>query len=211
MHHLLGGPLRQLFAVQLLIEGVAQGGLVVAEEDHQGGLVALAVVGDKLLQGQVALLHQVQELLRRPVRRLQIAGQLDVLGQVAPPLGVAAVVLHGDIKEEGGVLAFCGLVNHLVVRLVGDVAPDDVGVGDVLLVHLPVEVQILVGQHPVPAGGLIGVEGGGGVALAPGQGCQGGHALLHIELVGHRVRGLEQAGKAGEVLKLDGGGAAPGD
>ena len=33
-----------------------------------------------------------------PVRRLQIAGQLDVPGQVAPPLGVAAVVLHGDIK-----------------------------------------------------------------------------------------------------------------
>ena len=42
-------------------------------------------------------------------------------------------------------------------------------IGYVLLVHLPVKVQILVGQHPVPAGGLIGVEGGGGVALAPGQ------------------------------------------
>ena len=74
-----------------------------------------------------------------------------------------------------------------------------------------VKVQILVGQHPVPARGLVGVEGGGLIALALGQGGQGGHALLHIELIGHGVGGLEQSGEAGEVLKFHAGGAAAGD
>ena len=132
-------------------------------------------------------------------------------GQVVPALGVATVVLHGDVEKEAAVLRLGGPADHLVVRLVGDVAADDIGVGDVLLIHLPVEVQILVGQHPVPAGGFVGVKGRRGVALAARQGGQGGHALLHIELVGHGVGRLEQAGEAGEVLKFDGGGAAPGD
>ena len=55
------------------------------------------------------------------------------------------------------------------------------------------------------------MKGGGGVALASSQGSQGGHALLHIELVGHRMGRLEEAGKAGEVLKFHRGGAAAGD
>ena len=44
------------------------------------------------------------------------------------------------------------------------------------------------------------------IALAPSQGSQGGHVLLHIQLVGHGVRRLEQAGEARQELKLHSGG-----
>ena len=74
-----------------------------------------------------------------------------------------------------------------------------------------VKAEALVGDGPVPAGGQIGVESGRLIALAPSQGCQGGHALLHIQLIGHRVRRLEESGEAGEVLKLHTGRAAAGD
>ena len=91
---------------------------MVPEKHHQSGLVTLAVVGNQLLQRLVALPHQGQELLRRPVRRLQVFGQLNGPLQIPPALGIAAVVLHGDIEEKAGFLRLRGPVDHLIIRLI---------------------------------------------------------------------------------------------
>ena len=185
---------------------------MVPEKDDHGGLVLLAVVADELPQGVVALPGQGEVLPGGAVGARQPVGQVDGGLQVVPPLGVAAVVLHGHVEEEGVPLLLPGgPEDHLIVGPVGHVVADVVGVHHVLLVHLAVEVQIVIGQHPVPPAGLVGVEGGGLIALAPRHGGQGGHPLLHVQLIGHRVRGLEQAGEAGEVLELHRGRPAPGD
>ena len=131
----LGGPFGQFFSIQHFVKGIGQGRLVVTEKDHHGGLLLLAVVGNQLLQGQVALLHQGEKLFRSPVRRFLELGQLNVPLQVVPALGVAAVILHGDVEEEqGAVRLLGGPAYHVVIRPVGDVAADDVRIGHVLLV-----------------------------------------------------------------------------
>ena len=121
------------------------------------------------------------------------------------------MVLHGHIEDKGGRGGPGHVKDGLVVRSVRDIAADQIGVLHVLLIQLVVKAEALVGDGPVPAGGQIGVESGRLIALAPSQGCQGGHALLHIQLIGHRVRRLEESGEAGEVLKLHTGRAAAGD
>ena len=68
---------------------------------------------------------------------------------------------------------------------------DQIGVLHVLLVHLVVKAHVAVHNGPVPAGGLVGVKGGALISLAARQGGQGGHALLSVELIGHRVGRLE--------------------
>ena len=40
------------------------------------------------------------------------------------------------------------------------------------------------------------------VALGPGQSRQGGHVLLHIQLIGHGMGRLEKTGEAREILKF---------
>ena len=186
---------------------------MVAEEYDHGRLTALLIVGHQLLQSLVALQHQGEVLLRGVVRLTQLVGYGHRLLQVVPTLGVAAVVLHGDVKDKLRIplLRIGDLEDGLIIRLVGDVIADEVGVIHVLLVELVIKAHIVVYDRPVPSRGLIGVEGGALVAVDPQQGCQGGHPLLGVELIGHGVRRLEDGSKASEVFKLHAGGAPSGD
>ena len=138
---------------------------MVAEEDDHGGLAAPAVIADQLPQGVVRLAGQGEILLGVAVCQLQAVWQRDGPLQVVPPLGIAAVVLHGHVEEEGLHLLLGGLEDGLKVARVGDIVADILGVRHVLLIHLVVKVQIAIGHRPVPAGGLIGVEGGGLIPL----------------------------------------------
>ena len=184
---------------------------MVAEEDDHSRLVTLAVIADQLPQGVVRLAGQGEILLGIAVGQLQAVGQGDGPLQIVPPLGIAAVILHGHVEEEGLHLLLGGLEDHLKVRCVGHIVADILGIHHVLLIHLVIKVQVVIGQGPVPAGGLIGVEGGGLIPLAPRQSRQGGHPLVHIQLIGHGVGRLEIGGEAGEILKLHAGRAPAGD
>ena len=123
------------------------------------------------------------------------------------------MVLHGDVKDKLRIplLRIGDLEDGLIVRLVGDVIADEIGVIHVLLVELVIKAHIVVYDRSVPSRGLIGVEGGALVAIDPQQGCQGGHPCLGVELIGHSVGRLEDGGKASEVFKLHAGGASSGD
>lgn len=103
LQHLRRGALRQLFPVELLVEGIFQGRLVIPEKDDQGGLLHLAVIADQFLQRVVAGLGQCDILLGTAVRRAQLGGQPDGLGQVVPswayPLWFCMVTLKTKAGE----------------------------------------------------------------------------------------------------------------
>ena len=123
------------------------------------------------------------------------------------------MVLHGDVENEVGVslLRIGDLEDGLIVRLVGDVVADKVGVVHVLLVELVIKAHVVIHDGPVPSRGLIGVKGGSFIAVHSKQGCQGGHPLFGVELVGYRVGRLEDGGEPGEVFKLHTGSTSSGN
>ena len=133
--------------------------MVPKQEDH-GGLLHLGEIVDQVPKGVVALLDEGQVLVHGGEPPGQHPGELRRPLQTVPGLVIAAVVLHGDVKEKERLSLFLLLVQTdqaLIVGLVADVLPDKAGVGEVVLKQHRVEAEVGVYRPPVPAGGQIGV------------------------------------------------------
>lgn len=102
LQHLRRGALRQLFPVELLVEGIFQGRLVIPEKDDQGGLLHLAVIADQFLQRVVAAWASAIYCSGTAVRRAQLGGQPDGLGQVVPSLGISLWFCMVTLKTKAG-------------------------------------------------------------------------------------------------------------
>jgi len=201
--------IRRALAHDGVVELRREGRLMVAEHGDDGRLVGLRVVVDQLLERGVGLIDQAEILLGGIVCPGQVARETDRVRKVVPAERVAAVVLHGHVENEGvaGVV-FRHLFDRLEVALVGYVFADDLRVFHVLLIELVVEAQVAVSLDTVPAGGEIGVEGVGRVALAAGQRGERSRLAVHVELIGDRAVGQEGRGVAGQHFVFHIGGAA---
>ena len=200
---------------------------MVAKKEDDRGFFHLLIVLDQLLNGAVGGAGQ-RQILRGGVAVAvahKIARQMHAPVEVVPLLVIARMVLHGHIEHEAILPGLLGRIGELVepgkVRTVRDVFPDKlvIGVvrGDVVAVHRLVEevfavkTQPLIGSHPVPARGLIGVVGGGAHAEDLGGLRQRGSLVGQVELIGHSAGGQERGAATGECLKLYRGGSASGN
>ena len=192
-------------------------GLVVAEEEDQGGLLHLGEVAEQVFEGLIALVHQGQILVDRVEAALQRPGEPHLPGQVRPRHLVGGVVLHGHVEEKQRLPRLLLLIpadQVLVVALVGDIAGFFVPPHVLPVLEVPLKVYLVKAEIPVnrgtaPAGGAVGVGGHGAVTQGGHLPHQGGIAVGDIHLVGHRACGQEGGGVAGEELVLRvGGGAA---
>ncbi|MPM59005.1 hypothetical protein SDC9_105842 [bioreactor metagenome] len=212
LEDLFCGAVIQLLAVQLFIEIVAQRRLMVAEEDDHGPLVRVLIVFDQLPDGVVTFLDKGEILGRHGGRSPTAARQFHGSLQVVPALSVAAVVLHGDVKHEQGVLRLIGqAVELLIVGGVADIVAYVLGINHVLLIHLLVKAHPAVNGRPVPAGGEVGVERYGVIAQSAHLRHQRGHSIVAVKLIGHGRGGQKCQRVSGQVLKFHIGGAAAGD
>ena len=185
----------------------SQGGLVVAEEDQDGGpLPAVDVVGQPaqhLVGGGQPLDvggNGVQIFLRQPVRG-------DGEGNILPGHGgEGLMILHGDGKEEGGLLRPVQQQLDVVGQgVVGGIAPAAVFQGahgvQLIMAVEGIEAQVRVGAVSGVEAGLVGVQGHRPVARVLVVGHVALQRAVHIFVGGGPV-GQHLGAQAGEDLKL---------
>ena len=162
---------------------------MVAEHDDHRRLVALGEIIYKPLKSFIRFLHEGQIHVCLRILSFHVPGEPYFLVKIRVWDRIAAVVLHGHIKEEQLVIRICLLLDILgddlkiaqVTDIISKFIPAFVGAD----IHEIAEAHVVVADAAVPVLSRVRVHGNRCVSLIPHRADHGADARIYIELISH--------------------------